>query len=318
MHVSKYLAVGTATLLVLGAAALSWFPSEVPPTNVRPTIAVERPRAAAVAEDSNVRGIRVGDAPESGPIMASDRSGERQDSDWKRALTSRDPYPMVIALREARRAGSFAASHEVLGACVQALIAIGGEPSQLSPKRGAHDDLLQKRLQAKSEIEVRCSRFSGQDALPLFSPLPGDAFGERYQQALKTLGNGGSESQELSAISEIFAQGMVPYSNALSRFTKPKTWRGESWRDRRAEFDFAVHHALRAASSGVERSGDDLRELTDCYMGGMCGGSSLQAALEYFAVDRRPAIEALVRDMAASFAAGDLSPLLQRTSSPGG
>jgi hypothetical protein len=231
--------------------------------------------------------------------------------DWKDGYTTRDPYPLAIALREAKEKGSFAASKEIVGACIQALIAIGGPPNRHSSTQDAQDPQLQARLQAKQEIEVRCSRFSGQDVHSLNFPLPGDHYGERFQQALAALNDGAGMKREIEALMEVVGQGVVPSRAMLSTVIEARTWRGESWRDRREDFDTALNLAIRLATTSPTEGGSDIRDLTSCYFGARCGSGGLRTGLQYFPADRRVAVEALVVDMQKALQSGDLEPFLQ-------
>lgn len=251
------------------------------------------------------------------PSTSGQSARERERFDWVSVYASRDPYPTVVALWEARRKGTFAASWEIQRTCLDALIAISRQPNHRAPDAAAPDEHLGARLRAKQEIEVRCSRFSGQDTLALSQPAAGDAFGDRIRHALSTLSEPADAKSEAEALAELFDQGLAATQTSLRLITKSRTWRGESWQDRATEFDTAAFVAVRLATSTAAAGVADLRDLVACYRGGACA-EFFADQLRHVAPGRRQAVESLARDMATSLKAGDLAPWRQKVPASAG
>lgn len=242
-------------------------------------------------------------APSSPPRLAHRKS----ELEWTSAYHSRDMYPAVVALWGAREKGTFAASFELRLACIDASMAISRPPNHWGSNPAGPDDHLQARLQAKQEIEVRCIRLWGQDMHTLAQPVAGDAFGDRYRQALNVLSRGTDSKGELEVLSEMMAQGMGPTTTALRILRKSNSWRGESWHDRKGEFSAATHLARRLATSSPSPVTADLRDLVFCYRAGSCK-DFVSEELAGVPENRRASVETLARDMATALKAGDLKP----------
>jgi hypothetical protein len=222
-------------------------------------------------------------------------------------FTSRDPYPVVAALRQANRHGTFAASYELRLACVDGLVAIGGPPNRWVAPSPEADPHLQLRFAAKQEIEIRCARFSGQDSHDLALPLPGDESGIRYKKALDTLA--GSLSGVLAkptreALSEIASQGQL--ARFWPELQESKFWRGVSWRENAPDYELAVALASQQAQVKAGTEATDLRTLVGCYKGGDCV-TGPTAFLAKIPTERRFTVEALARDMTKAFLDGDIA-----------
>jgi hypothetical protein len=227
-------------------------------------------------------------------------------SNWFSTFSSRDPYPTAVALYHARQRGTFAAAFELQVTCLEGLATISWPPNQLAAQPTADDEYLPARLAAKQEIEVRCSRFTGQDILALAHPVTGDTHGERYRRVLDVFAQSSRPDRELHAVAEAFSQGMGAAKDNHPAISEAKVWRGESWRDRPQEFEWAIRLASRLATSDLEvGASSDLRDLIACYRGGQCK-SYIDNVLANFPVERRGVVENLARDMAAAMQAGDL------------
>ena len=309
MHVNKFFLFVAIlmTLLVGGLTAWSALKSnDSDPFQVSAQTAVQS-GVERITPQRDVFGSALPSAPPRLPPEPAKPANNSPVLDLTSGYTSRDPYPMLVAFRESRQKGTFAASLEIRLACFDALLAISRAPNHFAQSAQETDVHLQARLNAKQEIEVRCSRFAGQDALDLGQPLPGDLYGDRYRQALLDLHRGTDREGELAAISEIFSQGMAATRTAVQTLGQSQTWRGESWRDRKDEFGTATSLAIRLATSAPSAGSADLRDLRGCYMVGPCT-DFLSRSLSYFPSERRPIVEALARDMAASLRAGDVRP----------
>lgn len=311
MHVNKFvlLVVAVTTLLVGGLTAWSVLKSNEShslqdPAQPAVRSGAERP---TVQREVPAAGSALPSVPTGLPTTTETSANLSPGLDLTSAYVSRDPYPIVVALRDARQKGTFAASSQLLFACFDALLAISRAPNHFATSGSATDEHLQARLGAKQEIEVRCSRFAGSDALDLRLPLTDDSYADRYQRALGALQGGANKQSELAALSEIFAQGMGATRTAVRTLAASQTWRGESWRDRKEEFDTATALAMRLATPAPTGGLADLRDLRGCYMAGRCT-DFLSETLSYFPSDRRPIVESLARDMAAALRAGDVRP----------
>jgi len=114
------------------------------------------------------------------------------------------------------------------------------------------------------------------------------------------------------------AQGMGATNAASLRLSAARIWRGESWQNREGDFDDAVFIARHLANPGPTATAADLRDLVGCYRGGSCK-DMISEAFAHIPADRRPIVETLARDMAASLQAGDVTPWLPpKTAQKGG
>ena len=311
MRLSRRVLTGVSLVALVGVGLLSWGAfrdhAETSKVSVEPVNWPAAERSASFGEDTSPNAP----SPPAVPSASADLAPDRPAMSWTSGYQSRDPYPVVVALREARQKGTFAASFQLQLACIDALIAISSPPNYRAEDIAGVDEFLQARLQAKQEIEVRCSRFSGQDSLALAEPVPGDIFGERYRKALDVIFNVSDTEREMEALSESIDQGMGPTETVLQILSSSRTWKGESWQDRPEEFDTAALIALRLASSGPSASAADLRDLTSCYRAGSCK-DFVSDALAYVPANRRQSVESLSQEMATALRAGDVS-LWQRS-----
>jgi hypothetical protein len=220
---------------------------------------------------------------------------------------SRDPFPVVLALLESRKIGTFGAAHEIVLACLDALIAVSRPPNAFAGDSAVADRHLRLRLEAKQEIEVRCSRFNGQDSLAYSQPLAGDSYGERYREALNVMGISADPERRASAMAELVSQGMSATKAVTSVLKESKQWKGESWQAHESDFHAAVFLAQRLASSIGSAGTADLRDLTACYRGGPCG-DFISNSLGDLPESRRERVEALARDMAQALRVNDIEP----------
>jgi len=319
VRLTKSVLLGLGLMALVGAGVLLW---GVMGGNGQPLQTPEPAAHRTAAEASGLprESVSTPAAPPSAlPSVPINSAQDRVISDWTSAYRSRDPYPLVVALREARQKGTFAASFELAMGCLRGLLAISQPPDFLSGGRAQVDEYLDARLQAKSEIELRCTRFAGQDFHALTQPLAGDVYGVRYRQALDVLANGAASRRERDAVTEMVAQGMGAAHGAAGWLSEARIWKGESWQDRENEFDSAAFIARHVATAGPPALAADLRDLVGCYRGGPCKAMS-SLALSSIPEDRRPVVESLARDMAASFRANDMTPWLppKTAQKPGG
>ncbi len=291
---------------------LAWYSLNAPTSDsngqIPPATPAAQPHAAAPS-------VVLSTPPaSSSPAAVSQVASAQGDTgaDWTALYTSRDPYPAVIALREAKQKGTFGASLQFHMACMEATLVISRPTTAYSLDPTVPDVQVQARLQAKQEIEVRCSRWTGVDILALSQPLPGDAAGERYGRALNTI-RGASAFDDSKrfrdALKEAADQGHLAEATS-SVLSNVKTWRGESWKGRAREFDAARSIAEFLATSNSAAAGTDLRMLTACYRESSCQADKVSNSLSHFPAEQRPVIEALARDMAQTMRAGDVGPWL--------
>jgi hypothetical protein len=228
---------------------------------------------------------------------------------WHEIYTSADPYPAVMALRQARQAGSFGASRRLALACLKANLLLEW-PEDWLAARAANDANYGQRLQARDRLRARCSRFTtGPEMFEFTKPLPGDAHGEKFMAAAQALRNWSrlSAAQFREALGEVAAQGHP--DDSVTWLLARAAWRGQSWRDSRNAFGEAVSIAqLRLRSSpGLEN--DDIRLLLRCYEHGVCDGGH-EGGLQRFNPETRQKILLLAADIEQGLRAGDVDALI--------